>query len=284
MSFDVEELPEASQRPSLSQRLKTREGQTVVKVGVVVVVMTVVLIIFGIWWPLVSLVPSASDTQDAVKNTILVFSIAAAPVMALVWGIAYYSLRHWRVGATDDPPEDGPSIRDNNRLTLAWVIGSALLTAFLLVWGLAALTATTTIPAGAKPLTINVVGQQWVWNFQYPEDGGITSAELVLPKDRPIIFNVTSVDVIHSFWVPEMGIKIDANPAVTTTTNTTPNKLGAFNVRCAELCGLNHSYMQTTGNVLSQSDFDQWVKDQGGTVGVNVPLNIDKVEASASNG
>ncbi len=284
MSFDVEELPEASDGPSLRERAKTPNGQLVIKVGVVVLVLTVLLLVFGIWWPLVSLSPSASDTQDEVKNTILVFSIAAAPVMALVWGIAYYSIRHWRVGATEEPPEDGPAIRDNTRLSLIWVVGSALLTAFLLVWGLSALTSTTTLPTDAKPLTINVVGQQWVWNFQYPEDGGITSSELIIPKDRPIIFNVTSVDVIHSFWIPEMGIKIDANPSVTTTTMTTPNKLGMFNVRCAELCGLNHAYMETTGNVLSSNDFDAWVTSKGGTVGVNVPLDINKVEASSSNG
>jgi cytochrome c oxidase subunit 2 len=280
MSSDIVERPEESTRPTLRERSRTPEGQTAIKVGGVVAVLTVVLLAFGIWWPLVSLSPSASDTQDEVKNTILVFSIAAAPVMAIVWGVAYYSLRHWRVGATQEPPEDGPAIRDNNRISLVWVISSAVLTAFLLIWGLAALTSTTTIPPDAKPLTINVVGQQWVWNFQYPEDGGITSAELILPKDRPVIFNVTSADVIHSFWIPEMGVKVDANPAVTTTTMTTPNKLGGFNVRCAELCGLNHAYMETTGTVVSAADFDKWVTDEGGTVGVNVPLNIDKVEAS----
>ena len=204
MSFDVEELPEASDGPSLRERAKTPNGQLVIKVGVVVFVLTVVLLVFGIWWPLVSLSPSASDTQDEVRNTMLVFSIAAAPVMALVWGIAYYSLRHWRAGATEEPPEDGPSIRDNARLSLIWVVGSALLTAFLLVWGLSALTSTTT--------------------------------------------------------------------------------LGLFNVRCAELCGLNHAYMETTGTVLAPADFDAWVTSKGGTVGVNVPLDINKVEASSSNG
>ena len=130
----------------------------------------------------------------------------------------------------------------------------------------------------AKPLTINVIGQQWLWNFQYPEDGGITSNDLVLPKDRPVIFNVTSTDVIHSFWIPEMGIKIDANPRVTTTTLTTPDTLGVFNVRCAELCGLNHSYMETSGRVVAPADFDQWVKDQGGSPGMLVPLDVNKIE------
>ncbi len=126
-------------------------------------------------------------------------------------------------------------------------------------------------------LTINVTGQQWVWSFSYPEDGGISSSDLVLPKDRPVIFQVTSTDVIHSFWLPEMGIKVDANPAVMATVSTTPTLLGTFQVRCAELCGLNHSYMQTTARVVESSDFDAWVKSQGGTPGQIVP-------AEASNG
>ena len=264
-------------RPSLRERLTTPEGKVAMRVGIVVGVLTVLLLAFGVWWPIVSLPTTASDTQEAVKATILVFSIAAAPVMALVWGVGYYSLRHWRAGSGDEPPEDGPAMRGNNRVAIGWLVVSSVLTAFLLIWGLSELTSTTTIPNGAKPLTINVTGQQWVWSFSYPEDGGISSSDLVLPKDRPVIFQVTSTDVIHSFWLPEMGIKVDANPAVTATVSTTPTLLGTFQVRCAELCGLNHSYMQTTARVVESSDFDAWVKSQGGTPGQVIP-------AEASNG
>ena len=264
-------------RPSLRERLTTPEGKVAMRVGIVVGVLTVLLLAFGVWWPIVSLPTTASDTQEAVKATILVFSIAAAPVMALVWGVGYYSLRHWRAGSGDEPPEDGPAMRGNNRVAIGWLVVSSVLTAFLLIWGLSELTSTTTIPNGAKPLTINVTGQQWVWSFSYPEDGGISSSDLVLPKDRPVIFQVTSTDVIHSFWLPEMGIKVDANPAVMATVSTTPTLLGTFEVRCAELCGLNHSYMQTTARVVESSDFDAWVKSQGGTPGQVVP-------AEASNG
>jgi cytochrome c oxidase subunit 2 len=229
--------------------------------------LTLILLAFGLWWPGASLPTTASDTQIAVRNTIIVFSIAAAPVMALVWAIAYYSLRHW-THSGETPPEDGPPIRGNGPITLTWIIVSSLLTAFLLIWGLAALTATTTISAAASPVIVKVTGQQWLWSFAYPQNGNITSADLVIPIDRPVVFQVTSTDVIHSFWLPEMGIKIDANPQVVTTVNTTPNKIGTFNVRCAELCGLNHSFMQTTVEVKSQADFDAWVRSHGGTSNV----------------
>jgi cytochrome c oxidase subunit 2 len=271
VTLDTDEDGGILTKPSVRERLASPAGQTMVGVGVVVVLMTVVLLVFGIWWPIVSLPTSASDTEDAVTSTILVFSIAAAPVMALVWGIGYYSLRHWRHGSGDEPPEDGPALRGNTRVTVSWLIVSSVLTAFLLVWGLSALTSTTTLSADAKPLVVTVTGQQWLWTFSYPDDGGISSPQLALPKDRPVIFEVSSLDVIHSFWLPEMGVKIDANPAVVTSVNTTPTLLGTFEVKCAELCGLNHSYMETTVQVLDGADFDAWITAHGGTPGQAAP-------------
>ena len=264
MSLETDDASDVLTAPTVRERLASPAGKLATGVGVVVVVLTVLLLAFGIWWPIVSLPTTASDTQDAVRSTILVFSIAAAPVMALVWGVGYYSLRHWRHGSGDEPPADGPPIRGNNRVAMTWVVVSSVLTAFLLVWGLSELTSTTTLPVGAKPLVVNVTGQQWLWTFSYPDDGGFSSPDLALPKDRPVVFQVSSLDVIHSFWLPEMGIKVDANPSVTTTVSTTPNLLGTFQVRCAELCGLNHSYMETSVKVLDGPDFDTWVTAHGG--------------------
>jgi cytochrome c oxidase subunit 2 len=85
-----------------------------------------------------------------------------------------------------------------------------------------------------------------------------------VPIDTPLYFNVTSVDVIHNFWVVELGIKIDANPGAITNTGVTPNKLGTFNIRCAELCGMHHAYMETEIQVVTQEEFDSWVRDKGG--------------------
>ena len=264
MSLDTDDTSDVLTAPTLRDRLASPGGKLALSVGIVVLVLTVVLLAFGVWWPVVSLPTTASDTQEAVRSTILVFSVAAAPVMALVWGVGYYSLRHWRQGAGEEPPADGPPIRGNNKVAMTWVVVSSVLTAFLLVWGLSELTSTTTLAAGAKPLVVNVTGQQWLWTFSYPDEGGFSSPDLALPKDRPVVFQVSSLDVIHSFWLPEMGVKVDANPSVTTTVSTTPNLLGTFQVRCAELCGLNHSYMETTVKVLDAPDFDSWVTSHGG--------------------
>ncbi len=272
MSNDIEDRPIDDQRLTIGERLNTPAGQLVKKVTLVIVVMTVILVIFSVWWVNESMPVVASDTEQAVQDTMMVFAVASAPVMALVWGIGYYSLRHWRSPTKDLslPPEDGPPIRSNARLTMTWVIVSGILTAFLLVWGLTELTATTTIPTTSSPLVVKVTGQQWLWSFAYDNDGGVGSPDLVLPIDRTIVFQVTSTDVIHSFWLPEMGVKVDANPGVMTTSITTPSKLGTFNVRCAELCGLNHSFMETTVTVVSADDFNKWITAHGGTPGQKV--------------
>lgn len=258
--------------PGPTDRLRGPSGRLVTRIGVIFVIMTALLVIFGLWWPGASLPTTASDTEDAVRMTMIVFSVAAAPVMALVWAIAYYSMRHWGHGG-DTPPEDGPAIRGNARINTSWLIVSSVLTAFLLIWGLSELTATTAVAATSQPLVVNVKAQQWVWTFSYPGDSGINSTELMLPVNRQVIFQVSSVDVIHSFWLPEMGVKVDANPEVTTQVSTTPNLLGTFNVRCAELCGLNHSYMQTTATVMTADEFDAWVRAHGGVPGQQSTTN-----------
>jgi len=255
-------------RRTWRDRFRTPEGRLLLGVGAVFVVLFVLLLAFSIWWPLVSLPTTASNTEHAVLQTMLVFSVASAPVMALVWAIAYYSLRHWR-HAGEEPPEDGPPIRGNNKITLTWVLVSSVLVTFLLAWGLVELTSTSSVASASStpPLVVNVTGQQWVWSFSYPNDGGASSGQLVLPINRPVVFKVTSTDVIHSFWIPQMGIKVDANPGVDTTVSTTPDRLGSYDVRCAELCGLYHSYMETTVQVVSGSDFDSWVQANGGNPG-----------------
>ena len=95
--------------------------------------------------------------------------------------------------------------------------------------------------------------------------GNVESEDLYLPINRPVVFRVTSDDVIHSFWVPAMGIKVDANPGMTTTTQTTPDRLGTYHVKCAELCGLLHADMETDAHVVSSQAFDTWAASQEGS-------------------
>ncbi len=242
---------------------QTRDARTVM---VLWAVFTVLGVIFALTVPTGLMGPSASNTMTEVERTFTIFSVASAPVAALVWAVAVQALWHWRRrGDWQQEDPDGPALRGNAWASGMWIFVSAALCLFLLIWGLAALSAVSAPASAAEPLEVDVTGQQWVWTFSYPKYGDIETDQLYLPNNRPVVFKVTSDDVIHSFWVPEMGIKVDANPGVTTTTQTTPDHLGTYHVRCAELCGLLHADMETYAHVVSRGAFDNWVTAQGGT-------------------
>ena len=114
---------------------------------------------------------------------------------------------------------------------------------------------------------VEVTGQQFAWRFSYPdiklENGQpLSSGELVLPIDETVEFQITTKDVIHSFWVPEWRMKQDAVRGITTKTVVEPTKLGTFPVICTELCGLGHATMRSQARVLTAAQFQQWVREQ----------------------
>ena len=226
------------------------------------VVLTALLVLFS-WVPARIMGAPASPTKVDVENTMTVFTLASAPVAAFVWAIALYSLIKWRHRGRQAPTEDGPALRNNGPASGLWVVVSAVLCLFLLVWGFVAMQTTSASASAANPLIVNVTGQQWVWTFSYPGEGNVESDQLYLPVNRPVVFHVTSKDVIHSFWVVQMGIKVDANPGQTTLTSVTPDKLGTYDIRCAELCGLLHADMETNVHVVSPTDFLSWLRQNG---------------------
>jgi cytochrome c oxidase subunit 2 len=210
--------------------------------------------------------PPASASKRAIERTMTVFTLAASPVAAVVWAIAIYSLFRWRRrGRITTPPEDdGPAIRNNKFASGTWVTLSSLLCVFLLIWGLAAMQTVNEPAQAADPLVVDVTGQQWVWDFTYPNEGNIQSEQLYLPNGRPVVFHVTSEDVVHSFWIVQLGVKVDANPGESTEVSVIPDRLGTFDIRCAELCGLLHADMETYAKVVTPTAFNEWVKKQGG--------------------
>ena len=107
-------------------------------------------------------------------------------------------------------------------------------------------------------LQVQVIGQQWVWTYRYPQFGGFESSVLYLPENTPVEFHVTSLDVIHSFWAYKLGVKADANPGVDNVAYTSATALGGFEVRCNELCGIWHGAMYNSGYIVSPSAFASW--------------------------
>lgn len=232
-------------------------------------VLTILLVIFSLTVPNALMGVQASNTMTAVERTFTILSVAASPVAALVWAVALYSLVRWRSQGDWSPTDDdGPPIRGHRGAVAMWIGGSSLLCLFILILGLAAVQVAASpnqdpriAPAQARnPIVVEVTGEQWVWTFKYPGNGGVQTDQLYLPVNRAVVFKVTSDDVIHSFWVVQMGIKVDANPGEVTTTQTFPNRLGVYDVRCAELCGLLHADMETSAHVVTATQFKTWLK------------------------
>lgn len=218
--------------------------------------------------------PASAIMRD-IEETVFWFTIVSIPITAFVFAVLVYSLLGWkRISAEEPPMQESPAIRSNRVGVVMWTAVSSALALFMVVWGLMELASITansygTIPADeqpsdARPLIVNVTGQQWVWTFEYPGYDKATTSVLYLEEDRPVYFNVTSKDVIHNFWAVELGVKIDANPGAVTQTGVTPDKAGTYNVRCAELCGLHHAYMETTIEVLPKEQFAAAMREMGG--------------------
>jgi cytochrome c oxidase subunit 2 len=208
--------------------------------------------------------PNAMSTDmKAIERLMVVFTIISAPVCGLVLSIATYTFKNRHKGNT--PPEDGPAIRTNRLGVSIFSAVAGVLTLTAVIYGI------TEMNSGAlaaerdakDAMVVEVIGNQWVWNFKYPAQG-IESHELNLPVGKPVKFLIHSVDVNHSFWPVQLGVKADANPVSVVQVNTTPNKLGKFDVKCAELCGLYHAYMETEGHVMEEADFNTWITDNGG--------------------
>ena len=273
------EEPEApTNRPPAMHRLREWLQRRYVRHILIITVVVGFLLLPLAWLMLAAMNQSgapASTVMQDIQQTIFVFTIVSIPITAFVFAVLLYSLFGWKGKTGDAPPNnDNPAIRTNAVAVITWTAASSLLAAFLVVWGLIELADITADSYGTQSisgqpraddaLVVNVTGQQWVWTFEYPQYDKVATDILYLPKDRPVLFNVTSVDVIHNFWAVELGVKIDANPGAITQTGVTPNKEGVFNVRCAELCGLHHAYMETEIRVLPPETFDSLMRENGG--------------------
>jgi cytochrome c oxidase subunit II len=147
-----------------------------------------------------------------------------------------------------------------------WIVGGGVVlpvVVLVIVFG-ATVAAMRTLSEDAPPgaLVVEVTGHQWHFEVDYPEAGITTVGELHLPVGRPVEFHLTSADVIHSFWVPELGGKMDMLPDGVNVLVLQADEPGEWDTQCAEFCGLEHATMQLTVVAESAEDFAAWIEDQ----------------------
>jgi cytochrome c oxidase subunit 2 len=216
------------------------------------VVLTLVAVLFQ-WLP-----TSASEEFDRIQALYWFATIISIPIFSLVTAVVLYAVWKWRVPEDDDA--DGPPIHGHTGLEILWTAVPAVLVVAIGIFSAVVLAQNG--EAGENPLEVEALGQQFAWKFTYSDYDDLTSGELVLPLGQEVRFTMRSVDVIHSFWVPNFGQKMDAVPGITTEILVTPDRLGEFTVVCTELCGLGHATMRAKARVVEQAEFDAWVEER----------------------
>ena len=226
-------------------------------VGVIGCAILIPIGLFAIpWFP-----TDASRQAHNIHTLYDVLLIATIPIFVLVETVVVFSVWkfRWRPG---DPRVDGPPIHGNTRLEVVWTVVPALLIIGLVSYAYSVLRTNEASQKGE--MTVNVTARQFAFEFSYPNQDGktVVSPALYLPNNKPVVFRLRSLDVIHSFFVPEFSEKLDAVPGIVTTVRVTPTRLGTYPVECTELCGPGHAFMRSTVYVVSPARFNSWLAAQ----------------------
>src|SRR5215475_6167405 len=218
----------------------------------------------------------SSTAAPKIDDLLDVMIVLSSFVFSIVLVLMGYALWRWRAKPGDEG--DGEPIHGNTRLEIAWTVIPTVIVLFGAIYSWVTL---SDIEAhDPNRMVVDVYGQQYEWHFNYPEQG-VTSRELHVPVDRQIEFRMHTLDVIHSFWVPEWRIKKDAVPGITTTAIVTPDKVGHYQLICTELCGYGHATMRAEVVVESVPEFRKWV--EGLKEKVPKPLEDSVVQDTETN-
>jgi cytochrome c oxidase subunit II len=210
---------------------------------------------------------SASNVSQSVTDTIRLLAYAAWPVFSLtIIAIIGAVMVHRR--DPDVPPASARELRGNSRVASAWIGITGAIVLILAIIGTITLSndnapAAAAGTGGNSNLEVQVIAQQWQFTYRYPSLGGIESPHLMLPVNTNVTFHITSLDVIHSFWLIKLGVKADAVPLHDNIFYATTQTTGTYRVQCGELCGLWHGAMSDNqAQVVSASDFSAWSQQQ----------------------
>jgi cytochrome c oxidase subunit II len=216
--------------------------------------------VHGPSWPQVSSTQASALAQDW-----FIYTWGALGLATLVWALIIIAAIRFRRTARN--PEPRSQTANNTKLEIAWTVAPLVLVIGLFAY-------TYHIEAGVEALAANptvriaVDGFRWGWTFAYTGGPTIRGAdvqhppEMVLPLGETVAIAVTSSDVIHSFWIPDMLFKRDAIPGRVSTFDLTPSKLGTYLGRCGEFCGLDHALMTFRVRVVPPSEYQRWLRSE----------------------
>ncbi len=208
--------------------------------------------------------PESPNARD-ISSSYWFITIFIAAIFLLVQGLLLtFAIRFRRRRRPRDA--DGAQIHGSSRLETMWTVGPVVILFAIAAFVFAKLPAIKDVPAasaGSENLVVKVTGRQFYWQFEYP-NGVVAIDQLRAPQGRVVELEVTApaYDVIHSWWIPALGGKIDAIPGRLNHTWFKAERSGVYTGQCAELCGLNHARMLSKVEVMPQADFDTWLAER----------------------
>jgi cytochrome c oxidase subunit 2 len=232
----------------------------------------------------------AADSSQAhpIDTLLNVMIVLSSFVFAIVLVMLGYCV--WRYKAKPGDESDGEPIHGNTKLEITWTAIPTIIVLFGAVYS--AFVLADIEKKDSNALKVDVVGQQYKWSFAYPTGGGneVHSDVLNVPVDRQLALTLNSIDVIHSFWVPQWRIKRDVVPAgpsgnhIDNHVVVTPDKVGTYYVVCTELCGYGHATMRALVHVWPQQKFNRWLQNQQQAQANGGGPAFPTVETSTSGG
>jgi len=202
----------------------------------------------------------ASSITSRQSDLYMVTLIMAAVIFVIVEGGIIISVTRFR-RRKDDTSEPRQN-HGNISLEIIWTAIPMVLVIILFVFTLNTMNAIAAPQPSPNDIKVNVVGHQWWWEFNYPDLGITTANELFIPVDTPVQITLTSADVVHSFWIPQLAGKTDAVPGQVNHMWINANHPGTFEGQCSEFCGIEHALMRERVVSVSQADFQAWVTQQ----------------------
>ena len=205
--------------------------------------------------------PESSNADD-IRDSYLFVSIFILGTFVLVEGLLLAFIIRYR-RRRRPRFEDGPPVHGATRLELLWTLFPVIVLFLVAAFVFIELPGIKNVPdadAGQEQLEVRVTARQFYWQFEYP-NGAIAIDNLRAPVGVPVRLEVTAPDedVIHSWWIPALGGKIDAIPGVVNTTWFRGKRPGIYQGQCAELCGVEHASMLATVEILPEEEFDSWL-------------------------
>ena len=204
-------------------------------------------------------VESHSPNADAISTDYWLIIGFAIAIFVIVEGLLVVFIIRFRRGRRERTA-DGPQIRGNTNLEIAWTVVPVLIVAAILAFVLVTLPDIQDVPPAnaAETVNVRVDGHQYYWLFTYP--GGQVSVDtMVVPVNEVVKLTVVAADVVHGWWVPPLGGQIDAIPGRVNHTWFKANETGSYEGRCAQLCGMFHTFMTTTVKVVSRAEYRRFL-------------------------